>query len=440
MNTADIHVGNFIHEIRPLYCVVKAIGLAPYSLQVNPVTHEEAIDIKFASNVGAVTASGVALISLLAGFMYCTLWMEFSLFKNPGNTLCTSISVPINFISAIILVIMTLTVNRHPAQELFRKFSSIDESLCRVRRGCESHRKKSHVQLYVPLMALMVTFMCYDIYVWSKSLDTTFCIAKRYAHCVTLAAIILYCKLVWMIRSRLCDIRDILSSTLSDRLTQTDMSYVLRIEGPSDSKKECNVASRIMHVASVDILNSPVTLNRVAANLDVQPFAETHTILSLRRVYNQVHECTGILNFMFGFPLLLDIVRTVTALISDLYLILRLFIEPVEEVTALSFSDFLISLSTWLVIFLATITAVTVICGRTASTAKDIAHEVQTFLLDSPVKSDEAEQLRLFSQQISTDAIVLTAAGFFSIDLSMLCTVLTSAITYVIILIQFKSN
>jgi hypothetical protein len=440
MTVAHIHVGKFIHEIRPLYCVLKVMGLAPYSLLVNPLTHEETIDIKFASNVGAVTASGLALIALLAGSMYCTLWMEFSLFKNPGDTLCKSISVPINFTSALILVITAVTVNRRQAEELFRKFSSIDASLCRVRRGCESHKKKSHMQLYVPLMALTVTFLCYDIYVWSKNLDTTFCIAKRYAHFVTLAATMQYCKLVQMIRSRLCDIRDILSSTLSDRLAQTDMSCLLRIEGPSDSKKECNVASRIMHVASVDILNSPVTLNRVTANLNAIPFAETHTILSLRRVYNQVHECTRILNFMFAFPLLLDIVRIVTALISDLYSLMRLFNEPVEAVTALSFSDFLISLTTWLLIFLATIIAVTVICGKTVSTAKDIAHEVQTFLLDSPVKSDEAEQLKLFSQQISSDVIVFTAAGFFSIDLPLLCTVLTSAITYVIILIQFKSN
>ncbi|XP_023707689.1 uncharacterized protein LOC111864570 [Cryptotermes secundus] len=58
----------------------------------------------------------------------------------------------------------------------------------------------------------------------------------------------------------------------------------------------------------------------------------------------------------------------------------------------------------------------------------------------SHLDSEAVEQLLLFSQQISTDGIAFTAAGFFVIDLSLLCTVLTSAVTYVIILIQFKSH
>lgn len=434
MSQTHVHIGNFIHEIKPVYYMAKILGLAPFSLQINPVTNEEIIDIKFTSNIGAFTASGVTFTVLLAGFAYCTLRTDFSFLKDPSDTLCNAISGPVNFINAFILVIMAVTVNRYKIEELLGKISLVDGNLCRLRGGCAYRKNKKCMQIYLPIMVLALSFVCYDSYMWGKTVDTMFCMMKRYAHIITLIAIMHYCKMVQMITSRLSDIHEVLSSTLSKRLSETDMSCVLSTHGPSGSKKVSNVASRIMQVASVDILNSPVT-----ANLKAPPFTETHAILSLRRIYNHIYECTRILNFIFGFPILLDIFRTVTSLISDFYSVVRLFNEPVEAVTSLNFSDFITSHITWILIFLGTIISLTVICGRATSITKDISHNVQAFLVQSHLDRETVEQLMLFSQQISTDRIVFTAAGFFVIDLSLLCTVLTSAVTYVIILIQFKS-
>jgi hypothetical protein len=438
MSKTHVHIGNFIHEIRPVYYMAKIMGLAPFSLKINSVTNEEIIDIKFTSNVGAFTASGVSFSILLAGFAYCVFRTQFSYLTDPGDTLCNAISIPVNFITGFILVIMALTVNRYKVQELLRKLSLIDGNLCRLREGYACHKNKVYVQIYWPIMALTVSFMCYDSYVWSKNVDIICCITKRYVYIITLTAIMLYCKMVQMIINRLSAIQEVLSSTLYNRLSETDMSCVLSHEGPSGNKQVSNMASRIMQVTSFDIPNSPVTRNRMTANLKSPLFTETHTILSLRRIYNGIYECTRILNFIFGLPVLLDIFRIVTSLISGSYSVVRLFNEPVEAVTSLDVSDFIISRITWMLTFLGTIMCLTVMCGRAVSITKDIAHGVQTFLLQNPLMSEEVEQLMLFSQQISNNGIVFTAAGFFVIDLSLLCTFLTSAITYVIILIQFK--
>jgi hypothetical protein len=439
MAEAGVALGNSVHEIRPLHCVVRAMGLAPYSLQSNPASREGIIDVKLASNVFGLTASAVVLTATVAGFLYCTPQAEFSLFRNPGDTLCNGISVPLNFIIASIIVIMAVSVNRHRAQELFNKLSHIDGSLCRLRRGCECHRQRSSGQLYLPLMALIVGFMSYDSYVWSEKFDAAFCIAKRCVHIVTLSAIMYYCKLVQMMRTRLSDIHDILSSTsTSNRSPGSGISFVLPFEGPSGSRKNRRVASSIMQVSYVDMLDNPVTLNGVAANLKSLPLTETHTILTLRRVYNDVYECSRILNCMIGLPILLDIFRIFISLTSGLYSLMRLLNEPAAAVSTLPSPQYGISLSTWVLMFLGTITAVTAICGGAASTTKDIDHEIQTLLLESALKTEAVEQLKLFSQQVSHDAIVFTAAGFFPIDLSLLCAVLTSAVTYVVILIQFQ--
>jgi hypothetical protein len=72
------------------------------------------------------------------------------------------------------------------------------------------------------------------------------------------------CKMVRMLRSRLCDIRDSLSSTLSDRLTETDMSRVLRIEGPNGSKEESNARSTCRYPEQSDSKSRRATFHRNA--------------------------------------------------------------------------------------------------------------------------------------------------------------------------------
>jgi hypothetical protein len=73
-----------------------------------------------------------------------------------------------------------------------------------------------------------------------------------------------------------------------------------------------------------------------------------------------------------------------------------------------------------------------------ASKTKDIGHKLQALLLDEEVSSDMMEQLKLFCQQMSNDRIVFTAAGLFDVDLSFLCTFLTTFTTYIVVLIQLK--
>jgi hypothetical protein len=64
---------------------------------------------------------------------------------------------------------------------------------------------------------------------------------------------------------------------------------------------------------------------------------------------------------------------------------------------------------------------------------------LQALLLEDIAGSDMMEQLKLFCQQMTNDRIVFTAAGLFDVDLSFLCTFLTSVTTYIVVLIQLKN-
>jgi hypothetical protein len=242
-----------------------------------------------------------------------------------------------------------------------------------------------------------------------------------------------------MIRSRLSGVEEVLSLTVPEKSSTTKRFPALAPGERKDTNKVYYLTSNIIQVASAEVHNDPLAFNMTRANAKPLPFTDTCTIFKLRRIYNHLFECTKIINSLFGFYILLDVCHTITLFTSTLYSVVRLFNEPILAVTNLEFSDFILDRIVWIIVLLGTTTCLTVICGTTVSKNKEIAHKIQTLLLEDSQKADVVEQLKLFSIQMSTDRIVFTAAGFFVIDLSVLCAFVTSVITYIIVLIQFKS-
>lgn len=439
MGKTPVQVCKFIQEVKPIYFVAKVLGLAPFSLKIDRDANED-VNVKLTSNIGGIAASLLLFTTMLSGFVYNIIQPAFTTNSDPGIILCGFVSVPINYISTLILVMMNLTVNKHKTEELVHKLILIDEHLAHLRGRRDYGRKKRNVEFYLPILALYVLFMCYDSFVWRQSFGLMFCINVRFSYVIALVAKIQFYKTVMMIRNRLSGVEKALSLTLPDKSSLTKNLPDLAPGERKGADKAYYLTSEIMQVASVEVLNDPLAFTMIRTDAKPLSFPDTRTILKLRRIYNHLYECTKIINSIFGFHVLLDVGRTLTALTSVLYSAVRLFNEPVEAVTNLEFSDYLLSRIGWIITLLGTITCLTVICGTTASKSKDIAHKIQTLLLEDSQNSDVLEQLKLFSHQMSTDRVVFTAAGFFIIDLSFLCAFLTSVITYIIVLIQFTSR
>jgi len=439
MGKTPVQVCKCIQEMKLIYFVAKILGLAPFSITIDRDTQED-VNVKLTSSIGGIAASLLLFTAMLSGFVYSIIQPTFTTNSDPGNILCSVVSIPINYISTLILVTMTLTVNKCKTEELVHKLVLIDEHLAHLRGRRANGTKKRNVQFYLPILALYVLFMCYDTFLWHQSVGIPFCITMRFSHTIALVAKIQFCKAVLMIRSRLSGVEKALSLTLPDKSSFNKYLPALVPGERKGTNKVYYLTSNIMQVASAEVLNDPLAFNMIRADAKPLPFTDTCTILKLRRIYNHLYECTIIINSIFGFYILLDICRSLTSLTSGLYSVVRLFNEPIGAVTSLEFSDFLLSRIVWIITLLGTTTCLTVICGTTASKSKDIAHKIQTLLLEDSQKSDILEQLKLFSQQMSTDRVVFTAAGFFVIDWSVLCAFLTSVVTYIIVLIQFKAR
>ena len=439
MGKTPVRVCKCIQEMRLIYLVAKVLGLAPFLIKIDPDTNEDVFKVKLTSSIGGIAASLVSFTTMLIGFVYSIIEPEFRKNGDPGEILCNFVSIPITYISTLLLVTMTLTVNRGKIEEIVHKLVLIDENLARL-RGRSVYGRKKNVEVYLPILALTVLFLCYDSFLWVQSGCIMFCLTKRFSHLIALVAKIQFCKTVMMIRSRLSGVEEVLSLTLPAKSSHPKNLPALAPGERMDTNKVYYMTSNIMQVASAEVPNDPLAFKMIRADAKTLPFADTYTILNLRRTYNHIYECTKIINSIFGLDVLLDTCRTLTSLTSGLYSVVRLFNEPIEAVTNLEFSDFLLSRIIWITTFLGTATSLVVICGKTTSKGKDIAHKIQTLLLEDCHKSEVVEQLKLFSQQISNDRVVFTAAGFFVMDLSVLCALLTSVTTYIIVLIQFQSR
>jgi hypothetical protein len=224
--------------------------------------------------------------------------------------------------------------------------------------------------------------------------------------------------MVQIITGRLSTIHELLSSTFSEKSAQSNISFEFKPDERSVANKVYALTSSITLVSSNEIVKSPVT-----TNLKMLPISEVQTILNLRRMYNNIYECTKAINFIFGLHILIYVSHTMTGLTACLYSIVRVFNEPIEAVTNIHISEFIISRVTWTTLLLGTMIAMTLICQKATSETQDIRHEVQTLLLENPLSNDVLQQLQLFSQQISSDRIEFTAAGFFIINL-LYCAVL----------------
>jgi hypothetical protein len=186
-----------------------------------------------------------------------------------------------------------------------------------------------------------------------------------------------------------------------------------------------------MHTHRFDFLEDLGAMNGIKTDMKTARFIKVEALLKLRRIYYDLCKCVKLINFMCGLPVFIHIFRTATGLIAVLYNIGTLFDKH-------SGTYFTTTAIIWTFVLLGSIISLTTICDMSASKAKDIEHKLLALLLTDNVSSEMVGQLKLFCQQMSKDRVAFTAAGLFEVNLSFLCTFLTSITTYVVVMIQFK--
>jgi hypothetical protein len=197
------------------------------------------------------------------------------------------------------------------------------------------------------------------------------------------------------------------------------------------TSKVSSQTCKTLHSSRINVRDDLEEFNGIETKLKMAPFVEVELLLKLRRIYYHLYECVKIINFMYGLPILIHIFRTGTGLISATYNVGTLLNGHPSVSYTLTYII-------WTIVLVCSIISLTVICDIAASKSKDIGHKLQALLLTDNVSIGVEKQLKLFCQQMSNDRIAFTAAGLFDVNLSFLCTFLTSITTYTLVVVQFN--
>jgi hypothetical protein len=167
---------------------------------------------------------------------------------------------------------------------------------------------------------------------------------------------------------------------------------------------------------------------------------QLHIIITSRKVYSNIYDATQLINSVYGFLLLLLFIRAAAGLVTNIYHLVSITLSGnlFLEVENWGSPAHIGSLMTWIMIFLGTIIALTGTCQMTMLKSKKIGDTIQKLLLQQSLRCDMLQHLKLFSDQVTKSQIQFSALCFFNVDMSLLCTVLTSVTTYIIVLVQLK--
>jgi hypothetical protein len=246
-----------------------------------------------------------------------------------------------------------------------------------------------------------------------------------------------HCQFIKFIRKRLSALRCVISNILGDGCAQdanetsAEMYEALKHQFSTRMtrvypKSEFNKKAQAYEISTAS----------EASNINVFSFHAEYFV-HLRRIYSCLCDAVEIVNSMFGFVGMFLIIQIFTELITGVNGIMHL----IKETPPHYFADptpIIVHTISRIILSLGMLVNTIVCCHVTVLESKELGTEVQKLLLKYPLRSDTVQQLKLFSFQISSNGVQFTAFWLFNLDISFLCTIFASSITYIILLAQLK--
>ena len=157
----------------------------------------------------------------------------------------------------------------------------------------------------------------------------------------------------------------------------------------------------------------------------------------MRREYYMLYCVTGEVNRVFGFTILLVILKYSISLVYNMYSVFT-FVNVTWDKWHIANDPLRKSLAYfWVAHVSACFYLMMHSCEATLLLSKKLCDNVQKLLLEETLHYDDSKQLKLFASQISYNRIEFNAVAF-NLNSSFFCTLLTSVCTYAIILLQLN--
>jgi hypothetical protein len=405
------------------------------------VTGEVYIDTSFKSNILAVVWTVIVLCAMVGGLVV-TLVMNALLSNfSTSDIINKAICLPLFFTVSILMIVMKGTVNKPKIEQFLNKISKIDKDILICQKVQEYSRikfKNHNCYSEIIVLALVfVPFLMYDI--WSFIGYIVFVCKTVTRLCEVLQFVFMtqHCQFIKFIRIRFNILRYAVSTVLDERCEESETGTSVAIHEAFKHK----FATGMTKISPEFISDKKLSAYKVKQSSEANNMnlfsCHAEKFVHLRRVYGRLCDTVGLVNSMHGFLVMFLIVQIFTELITSVNHIMHYL----KTNSSLHFPDptpLIVYIISRIVLSLGILVATIVSCHVTVLESKEIGNEVQKLLLKYPLRSDTTQQLQLFSHQISYSDIKFTAFWLFDLDISFLCTIFASSITYIILLAQLN--
>ncbi|KAJ4427841.1 hypothetical protein ANN_25620 [Periplaneta americana] len=162
-------------------------------------------------------------------------------------------------------------------------------------------------------------------------------------------------------------------------------------------------------------------------------------ILVAREMYRNIYKATQLVSSIYGIPIVLFVFRNSVSLVTHLDTVIKIYNGSIKEMTLRNNNTTIeslgISLAFWVFVNLILLLTITVKTQVAKQKAGDIIDQVEEHLLPYPQRAEILQQLKLFVHQMSVNKIEFVAFYILRLDFSLLFTILTSVITYVMVIV-----
>ncbi|KDR13684.1 hypothetical protein L798_12330 [Zootermopsis nevadensis] len=421
---------NVYYSVKPLHCVAQLVGLAPYCYIRNPQTGEELIDISRSSNVKKIIWALVLLFTQFIGII----WYTADNFINPPNSLVDFVEDTIQFpffaATSMTAMMLALTTNRSKMLQIVKHLNVTDNLLF---HNPNNIYKQQHKQLLIILLCVTVSSIIlfyFDVYYY-LTYNPLYVIVIYVPYFIWSINELQFLNVVEMLKLRLTTLNGNISmfSAKEYSIGNVSSNFVYMRRRHTRNRYASNIDSSV---------NTEECMGKTLQISNHESIRTSH-ILKLSEIYNRLYEMCSLLNSMYGYMLLQQFSAYIMCLVVDGYILVRLLIDLYKADDPLIPREGYTALLLWNVSNVVRPFVVCLSCQRLKNEYKRTVYYVQTIKLHPDMSREISNQLKLFANQIKHCKLEFSACDFFDINLSLFCSVILTATTYITVLVLLES-
>jgi hypothetical protein len=430
-------VGEVLHEMKSTFLVSKIAGLFPISFTKDSVTAEISVDISMSANITGFICSIVVFCVAVGGFVSIIL-QPYNTFTDAGDFVVNVVCTPLILTTALVSTAMNVTINRVKLMKVIKKLMRVNEEIQNLERFKRKKKVKRCSNLIYVHLAFLLIFSCCSVPCFAKHSSLVYSVSVHIAKLLGIIMVMQFRKFVNCVKFSLVDICEIMSARLVENSEENGGMH--NEKSGKHPVIECSKLSTPAQVSMYDIRELFPDEIAPANSINVIPHERTelNNIVFCRKIYSSLYDSAMLIGSIYGIPILLQCMSDCIGLITTIYFVVILVRQSTEYSEVSDVTETVITNIGLTVVMLGTMFYVSITCHLVTVQLNKIRDSIEKLLLLHPIKKAVLQELQLFSNQTANNRIQFRAFSFFLIDMKMFVTFIASALTYLIVLIQFK--